>query len=121
MPYPALETLGNIDAVTRPFQYEVCCLYLLINFKCEYIQAGLNFNAQIWILIGISVVAIATVIWKISSLEFLMFNNQREVITNEKKISLIRSFRSLFHFQNIRKMLLFSNITFFKFFSNKTV
>ncbi len=64
-------------------------------------QAGLFFYAQIWILICISMVVIGAVLWNISSIEFAMFNNQK-VATQKKKISLIYSFRSLFHFQYIR-------------------
>ena len=57
---------------------------------------------------------IATFLWKILSLEFIMFNDQK-VGTNIKKISLVYSFWSLFRFQNIRNEFLKFHKT-----SNKT-
>ena len=31
IPYPEFQIVGNIDAVARPFQYEVYAVYLLLN------------------------------------------------------------------------------------------
>lgn len=106
IPYPELEILGNLDAIARPFQYEVCTVYLFIYNNCiNSINSWGSFYTQIWIFIGISIVATATVLWKIISLEFMMLKSRR-LATNTKKISLIFSFRSLFRFQYIRKFFL---------------
>ena len=92
MPYPELEILGNIDAVAKPFKYEVYqyMWYNYVNNDFNLNKTNFLYIIQIWIFIGISVLAIAFILQKILALEFIMFHNQK-VTTNIKKISLIDS------------------------------
>lgn len=100
MPYPELDRIGTIDGIIRPFQYEVVFLFMkfeiLFDWFTYFINRSLSVpNVQVWILIVVSIAAIATFLRKILPLEsFILKKND-----HKKQLSLIDSFWSLFHFK----------------------